>query len=86
MPEFGGVGYLSPTLSDVYSFHLLASSFAEVSLYDTAHERLLSVQSSTGGADAITGARYLSSGQLYLIDVIYWHVTGDARLQLQVGW
>jgi len=79
-------GYLSPTLSDVYSFHLLASSFAEVSLYDTAHERLLSVQSSTGGADAITGARYLSSGQLYLIDVIYWHVTGDARLQLQVGW
>ena len=77
-------GYLSPTRSDSYTFHLLTSSSTQFSLYDTAHEPLLSIRSDSGSADAITGSRYLTNGQLYLIDVVYWHVTGVARLKLQV--
>jgi len=76
-------GYLIPTLSDIYTFHLSTSSFANFSLYDSARTLLLSLSSDAGIPDHLSEFASLAAGSVYTIDIIYWHVTGKARLSLQ---
>jgi len=76
-------GYLAPALSEAYSFYLSVSSFSNFSLYDGDENLLLGVGTELGSAEPVFGSHYLSAGQYYRIDIIYWHVTGDPQLRLQ---
>ena len=76
-------GYLAPTLSDTYSFSLSGASFSNISLYDSDESYLLGISTALGSAEPVMGSLYLSAGQYYKIDIMYWHVTGTPQLSLQ---
>jgi len=87
MSHYTGVrlgGYLAPTISDTYTFHLTTSSFTNISIYSNAEIPSITLNSPSGSSERILNAGYLSQGSLYRIEVVYWQVTmGSPLLSLQ---
>jgi hypothetical protein len=87
MSHYTGVrlgGYLAPTMSDTYTFHLTTSSFTNISIYSNAEIPSITLNSPSGSSERILNAGYLSQGSLYRIEVVYWYVTtGSPLLHLQ---